>query len=56
MLLFFIVFLFPIIMVQKLYDELLHYRKEYVSASEKLCASRHISNLPDVSASVFVCL
>ena len=35
--------------LQKLYDELLHYRKEYVSASEKLCASRHLSNLPDVS-------
>jgi len=34
---------------QKLYEELLHYREEYRSAAEKLCACRHMSNLPDVS-------
>lgn len=35
--------------LKKLYDELLHYREEYRTAAEKLCACRHMSRLPDKS-------
>ena len=37
------------IKLQKLNKELLHYRKEYISACEKLCAYRNVSKLVDVS-------
>ncbi len=46
-----IVFLFHYVpYVQKVYEELLHYREEYREAAEKLCSCRHMSRLPDVSS------
>ena len=40
--------------MQKLYEELVHYRTEYISAAERLCAYRNVSKLADVGSCLFV--
>lgn len=40
--------------MQKLYEELVHYRTEYISAAERLCAYRNVSKLADVGSCLCV--